>query len=152
MPDFRKCPTVGNGGFSLRNIKRAVELYSSKMDILRFMHLLQSYYDLFNRSPENPMYFILRFCLFQILKILKKILVYDEERERKNNNEDVVWSFIFEKKGNIPSAIEAKNFSFDDFPEYLFELNNSELPFGCHGWMQYYNYRFFKEYIPLCES
>jgi len=67
----------------------------------------------------------------------------------QKNNEDMAWSFLFYKKGNVPPIKEAIKFSFEVFPEYLYFLNNSELPFGCHDWFGYFNYFFFKEYIPL---
>jgi hypothetical protein len=37
----------------------------------------------------------------------------------------------------IPTASEAVSFAFEAHPEYLFELNHQELPFGCHAWERY---------------
>jgi len=37
----------------------------------------------------------------------------------------------------IPLASEAVAFAFEAHPEYLFELNQQQLPFGCHAWQRY---------------
>ena len=62
-------------------------------------------------------------------------------------NEDIFWSyaapsyFPFFKK---PDASVALNFAFELDPGRAFELNNYELPFGCHGWWKY-GVEFWKE-------
>jgi hypothetical protein len=48
---------------------------------------------------------------------------------------------------NIPSALEALNFSFDKYPSYCFSLTNKKLPFGCHSWFHYKRKWFWKSII-----
>jgi len=37
----------------------------------------------------------------------------------------------------VPEVEEALKFSFGIVPRYCYELNNNELPFGCHAWENY---------------
>ena len=92
----------------------------------------------------NFFYFIPRFFFRPALNLLKFIFFKYSEID---NNEDVKWSTLFQKKGIVPSEMEAMKFSFENFPEYLYKLNSEDLPFGCHEWFKYYNYLFYKKYI-----
>ncbi len=38
---------------------------------------------------------------------------------------------------NVPRFEKVKNFGYDGSPRELFELNNRQLPFGCHRWHMY---------------
>lgn len=61
-------------------------------------------------------------------------------------NEDVFFSLeIAEFK--YPTVEEALKFSFDKYPAYCYELNNKELPFGCHGWPKWKWKGFWKKFI-----
>jgi hypothetical protein len=145
MPEFHEPPAVGNGGFSLRKAKKATALHNIKMSIISFIHLFQSYYNEVSfKSQKNILYFLPRFFFRPFLKILKFIFFKHSEFD---NNEDVIWSNLFHKKGRVPSVTEAMKFSFENFPEYLYQLNNDELPFGCHDWNKYFNFLFYKKYI-----
>jgi hypothetical protein len=46
----------------------------------------------------------------------------------------------------IAPVNEAIKFSFEANPEFLFEKNNYQLPFGCHAW-QRYDPLFWEKYI-----
>ena len=37
----------------------------------------------------------------------------------------------------VPSAQEAVAFAFEAHPDYLYQLNQQRLPFGCHAWQRY---------------
>jgi hypothetical protein len=50
--------------------------------------------------------------------------------------EDVFWSLKapeFDVNFRIPDYIEALKFAIDRKPKLAFELNNNQIPFGCHG-------------------
>jgi hypothetical protein len=144
-PVFYDPPIVGNGGFSLRNVKRFMELYNKKICTISFINLFKSFYNKISlRSRKNIIYFIPRFFLRPLLKILRFVFFKYSELD---NNEDVVWSNLFQKKGKVPSEMEAMQFSFENFPEYLYQLNNNTLPFGCHEWYNYHNYSFYNYFI-----
>jgi len=88
-----KVNTVGNGGFSLRNVRSA----------------------------------------------LKALLLLSSKRLTWKLNEDIFWSFevpINLSFFKIPCEEVALKFSFETKPRICFEKNNSELPFGCHGWQK----------------
>jgi hypothetical protein len=147
MPEFYDPPAVGNGGFSLRNIKSSIKKHTIKMTALSFIHLLQSYYNKLSlKYKKNVLILIPRVFLKLTLNSLKYTFF---QFDYKTNDEDDVWASLFLKKGNVPPAIEAMKFSFENYPEYLYGLNNSKLPFGCHNWSLYNNYPFFKKYINL---
>ncbi len=63
-------------------------------------------------------------------------------------NEDVFWSNVVPRlfPYKIPSVQTALKFSFDLDPERCYELNDRQLPFGCHAWDK--NYSFWKTFIP----
>ena len=144
MHEFADPPAVGNGGFSLRNIKIAIEKHPLRFSILSFMDLFQSYYNKISlKSKRNFYYFIPMFYLRCFLKLLKTIFC----KIYTTDNEDVLWCCLLYKKGNIPPAIEATKFSFELDPEYLYRINNKNLPFGCHACFTYKNYLFYKKYV-----
>lgn len=64
-------------------------------------------------------------------------------------NEDVFFSIEVNKHQlnfNYPPYIEALKFSFDKYPELCYQLNNNQLPFGCHSW---YKRRMKKFWFPI---
>ena len=64
-------------------------------------------------------------------------------------NEDIIWSRIIPeffpgfKIANTETAIK---FSFEANPDRLYQLNNNQLPIGCHAWPKFKS--FWKDYIP----
>lgn len=59
------------------------------------------------------------------------------EREEFKFHEDVFWSIEVNRKSkilNIPSYRIGLQFSFENKPERAYQLNNKQLPFGCHAW------------------
>ena len=66
-------------------------------------------------------------------------------------HEDYVFGIVAKhskKNLHIPEANVALTFSFDIYPEILFELNNKNLPMGCHGWYKSEdNLEFWRNYI-----
>ncbi|MDR1984237.1 MAG: hypothetical protein LBQ28_05375 [Prevotellaceae bacterium] len=69
--------------------------------------------------------------------IIDKKLIINEfiEKSKTNSgyNEDVFWASQ-QVKFRYPTAKEALRFAIEQYPEMCFELNNYELPFGCHAW------------------
>jgi hypothetical protein len=58
----------------------------------------------------------------------------------KRPHEDIFFSFIvplFYKEFLIADIISATKFSFEAYPKKCYELNNNELPLGCHAWAKH---------------
>jgi len=142
MPEFDNIQAIGNGGFSLRNIKKIITIHSFNISIISFFHFLY-YNEITFNSLEDILFFIPKILFRVVLKSLKFIF----HRQHEFDNEDVKWSKLIKKKGKFPSITEAVKFSFENFPEYLYQLNNGELPFGCHDWYKYYNLLFYKSIL-----
>ena len=71
-------------------------------------------------------------------KKIKQIIASWIKNERPH--EDIFYSFIapiFIKDFKIADIATATNFSFETYPRECFELNNRELPFGCHAWAKH---------------
>jgi hypothetical protein len=117
---------VGNGGFSLRKIQTFLQILrvQSKVEILK---------DIFWHARK-----------FQFSEIRKNYFYRGSiisKRERKilnfNDNEDKFWALYaseYIENFKKPDCITALGFAFENSPEYLYELNDKKLPFGCHKW------------------
>jgi hypothetical protein len=144
IPEFYDPPAVGNGGFSLRNIKRLIAIHNVSMSIISFFHLFKSYYKrMLSKSKKNVFYIFPIFFSCIVILILK-IISY---KKYILDSEDEIWTRLLHGKSRLPPVMDAVKFSFENFPEYLYKLNNEKLPFGCHDWYKYYNYFFFRKYI-----
>jgi hypothetical protein len=144
--DFQEKP-IGNGGFSLRKLTTFCELYSKRIRFAGFLHSINSkciYYS--KKRSFFPVYPFINILIKLIRKIILKLFF---DPYTPDNNEDKIWSRKLYTSGCLPSQYEAIKFSFENYPEYLFELNNNKLPFGCHGWESYDNFLFWKRYIKL---
>lgn len=66
------------------------------------------------------------------------------------HNEDIFWALI-PKELNYPNVKEALKFAFDLKPQVCYQLNNKQLPMGCHGFMHKSRTKFWKPFIPNIE-
>jgi hypothetical protein len=140
---------VGNGGFSLRKISTFYKLCSRKILFIGFLHSVISKCKYYSSKccffPAYPLFYI------PLILVKKIVLKFFPDSGVTTNNEDEIWSNELYTFGYLPSQIEAAKFSFENYPEYLFGLNNNKLPFGCHRWEFYYNFLFWKDYIKFNE-
>jgi hypothetical protein len=127
---------VGNSGFSLRKI-------SAMQRIIKFM-----YY----KNPEDFKYGRLNLIKGYLKMPLKWLRTFVDNNYKISQNgqvhEDLLIGLIanYFNGFNIAPISEAVKFSFEVNPEYLFELNNSKLPTGCHAWWKY-DLNFWKPHI-----
>lgn len=125
---------VGNGGFSLRKVADHLEAINS------FSYI------------ENPRKIWQRFKNVPLAR--KPYLFFDmiERLTIRNNthpwfndwigrrSEDTFWGMVINQNFHwftVPDPLEAMQFSFEVQPRHLYDLNNQELPFGCHAWWKY---------------
>jgi hypothetical protein len=77
----------------------------------------------------------------------KKIDYFLERSKRHSEyNEDVFWG-TQNPEFSRPGLLEAIAFSIDDYPAIGLQMNNGNLPFGCHGWSKPERLIFWKNII-----
>lgn len=77
------------------------------------------------------------FSLRKTRSFLLALTLLQGKAAKWQKNEDVFWSFEVPRYlpfFKIPSNDLALKFAFETNPAKCFELNNQELPFGCHAW------------------
>jgi hypothetical protein len=131
---------VGNGGFSLRNIEMFLYIFS-KCEI-QYMNEESKIIRRFHKIQNKTI--ALRLKLLNLTGNKKAVYYRD-----KNINEDGFWGLAAPKitrKFKTASVEKAIKFSFDRYPDVLYKMNDSKLPFGCHAWGKR-NPEFWKEHI-----
>jgi len=122
---------VGNGGFSLRNPKKYVQLLK-RVAILKKLNQICSR---FNTAKFS--FFLLFVKLFNRYFKLSSMAHLYSLIEAGLVNEDVFWGrnmgMLF-TDFKVAPANEALQFSFEANPSFLYQKNHQQLPFGCHAW------------------
>lgn len=119
--------TVGNGGFSLRKVSACIKL----IDNLKWYFKIISFFNTIKIKKKVAK---------GLIKLGKWRFFYADGIMRNRYNEDYVFGVLakkFIKDFNVAPLKEAIAFSFEAHPDVLFQINNSQLPFGCHGWNRY---------------
>ena len=133
---------VGNGGLSLRKVKKFLSITEPSMQRLR------SYKQILDRNRGWCRYWQ---SIVQYFSRNNKVNVFAEQN--KDRWEDVY--FCYDLKASrlelrVPDCKEAAQFSMETSPKYIFnEVNKGHLPFGCHAWKKYQYEEFWKYYIKL---
>lgn len=148
---------MGNGGFSLRNNKNSLKIlkqlktveilnqyskFSTKITILKFLRI---YYEWMKNKDQLPDYvknFKENEDLFWTIRIQEQIVNF----KRNNNILSRIYRKFFFHEFNIAPTEDAIEFSFENLPKKLYNINHSKLPFGCHAWFKY-DYEFWKPFI-----
>jgi hypothetical protein len=132
-----------NSGFSLRNIQ-------SCRKILQGMHRYKPYWLIykyfFSRLPKVT-YHLNRLLKYRFdLYLTGKLSFYFSQDH--HFNEDLVWTRVVPQMFTSFKVADYRNalrFSFEHNPERLLELNEGQLPIGCHAWHKYQN--FWRQFI-----
>lgn len=125
----------GNGGLSLRKVK----------SFIRVIEIAES---LATRTSNNSTIRILWF-LFAVLTNKSHQIWLNTPPKDYPFHEDGFWSYEAPKylsKFKIAPFKESMKFSFERFPRKCFEINNKQIPFGCHAWAKY-DRRFWSKYL-----
>ena len=143
-PWFKDATTMyskaGNGGFSLRNIQACLDAIDCGVH--------RTFAGVFKRHKKKHLISnILHFPVVIASYLFDKL--WPEQLSKSRKNEDVVWAYDAKLKA-IPSELALK-FSFECYPRKLYELNNRQLPFGCHAFEKW-EYDFWKQFINVKES
>lgn len=89
--------------------------------------------------------------LRKIKKFLLVLKLFKYKVKKWDSNEDIFWALYapyYFPFISIPTRKEALQFAFETEPKKCFEINNNNLPMGCHGWEKY-EPDFWKTYIKL---
>lgn len=128
---------VGNGGFSLRNVKDSIAILSSNKKI----HSLKEHI-IRNKKSKKSLY------VFRGIRHYFNSHTFKTIKNDKLVNEDKIFSLAGKRFKNfkIPNAEEALEFAFEKQSKKLYELNKKQLPFGCHAWWTY-DLEFYKPFL-----
>jgi len=122
-----------------------------KEDELRFMHSMYrgkwrfvfSFMRLINKVFFGKKDYAIGNGGMSLRNISKSLLVLDKLSSLANRwsiHEDIFWSMaapILYPFFKVPNMMDAFSFSFERDPEKFLELNNNQLPFGCHAWEKF---------------
>ena len=116
---------VGNGGFSLRSVP----------DFLRVLNRPRIFKNKLMESwpgswVSNTYRYLKDYHSFVFGNIQINLAV----------NEDLFWGMFVARHCdffNVPPPAEAVAFAFEAYPDFMYELNQRALPFGCHAWERY---------------
>lgn len=133
---------VGNGGMSLRNVKKHIELFKNPYFIQSFKAICQ----------ENRKHKLISNLLNVPLNICKYLSQYFiPSRFGTKLNEDFYIAKYAAKivpDFRFPKPETAAKFAFENQPRRLFELNKRQLPFLCHAFKKY-DFKFWQQFINL---
>jgi hypothetical protein len=121
---------VGNSGFSLRRVDRALKSLYSFSYVIEPIECWRSW-----QSQGET--------FRGVLSYLKNSSIANNSFFMFNNfkgNEDLFWGHYINQNFDwfkVASMEDALRFSFEIDPKDLFEKNNYRLPFGCHAWWKY---------------
>ncbi|MHB1105087.1 MAG: DUF5672 family protein [Lutibacter sp.] len=122
----------GNGGLSLRNINKIINILTSKRPVKNWHQILDE--KEFNRKKVF-------YSLKELLLIPLNILGYENNFKFIASNYKLFEDVFFMEVGliynqiKIPSMKDANLFSWDKNPKYLFDKFKC-LPFACHAWFR----------------
>ncbi len=121
---------TGNGGFSLRNIKKSLAIVVELKERSKLHYLLQRT----NILSERQSAFLTRLRYGMPRNIGSSFII-----GQVHINEDRFWGQMIPQMFDykVASVEESIKFSFEANPSLLYKMNNEELPFGCHAWERY---------------
>lgn len=138
-----KITGVGNGGFSLRNCRKALQ-------ILWRIAVLRKAGRLWKRTGIEKIK-----SFDWLLKKCKNIFHISDTQmaaellQPHTHFEDYYWAYMVARSFDdyqVAPVKDAMQFSFEVNAAYLFEQTGNKLPFGCHGWEKY-DSSFWHQYI-----
>lgn len=148
-PPWIKCPDspwidrprVGNGGFTLLRVSKALAALRSR----HLAHPTTYWLDLFTHHATASSIARLERIqnLFPFSIIVRRLLKEWRETEDpvpNNRNNDVFWSDLasyFLPDFKVASLEDGLRFAFEVSPRLCLEMNGGKMPFGCHAWARY---------------
>lgn len=141
--DSPMLPIAGNGGFSLRKISTMITMLGTSYKApksLKQIYIESSKRKLISKIINIPIY-IYRY-IFQMAHFFKFwdiTTLYEDIAIARHANK------AYNDFKLAPPEIALK-FSFEVQPRRLYQMNNQELPFGCHAFEKY-DFEFWNQFI-----
>lgn len=126
---------VGNGGFSLKKVSSFLKVLSSPRQAVE-----PGVYWREVRAQNRGLRALAMGALEYVLLHSSRYNNAQWEVARWRKNEELFWdrrARHYCAQFRIATAEEALPFGFEAVPEYCFELNGHQLPFGCHAWPKF---------------
>lgn len=134
---------VGNGGFTLMKVERVLQVLHN-----RYWQKPTSYWaDMVARNGNRlrPLFRILEGLqrVFPRSKIVDRPLQHwrvSNDPAIHGSNNDYFWSMqasTYLPEFKVATVEEGLRFAFEAAPRMCFELNQRQLPFGCHAWTKF---------------
>jgi len=142
---------VGNGGFSLRSIKKSISILQRLRLARLFDKIKRKLISVGFLKAQRKLSYI-ESVYFRLLKIKSDSCFINKLINQETFNEDGFWSIWVANtfRDYIVAPIdEATRFGFEVNPSTLYFLNNSTLPFGCHAWRKYEYETFWINHIKI---
>ena len=126
--------SVGNGGFSLRNVASALRVLNTKISVINdYRHVKKPKWWYWPRL-RKMMFFLGRWGL------LPRISVERHLHRNYRHAEDIFWGKYarhFDPSFTVAPVTEALEFAFEADPCGSLQKTGGKLPFGCHAWARY---------------
>ncbi len=138
-----KLISVGNSGFSLRNIQSCLKCLEDLQNVRNIASIVSKFG--LSKIVKTFAYFEKYFSnhFFTKLRILSAFL------PDICIHEDIFWAKFIPKvfcDFKVAPLKESLGFSFERYPDLCYKSNYNRLPFGCHAWLKYGG-DFWKNYI-----
>jgi hypothetical protein len=128
---------VGNGGFTLRKVSSCLRVLHTFSPIWSWSKLIKWYFRYGRKRGIGKLTSLLPSLLFGNNT---HSLLNDFYKQQEQFQEDYFWGVICSEKFSwykVPTPEVALKFSFEVAPRIMYELNNCQLPTGCHAWDEY---------------
>jgi hypothetical protein len=143
---------VGNGGFSLRNISKVVEVFSSNKKLMDYDTLRRSIFMHHAKKQNEKKLSIFQklVCLINSIYIFFFLNSFKKVYKLNYFFEDVLLGIMTGSKFKnfkVAPFEEAVKFAFECEPSKLYNMTNQRLPMGCHAF-NCHETDFWKNHIP----
>lgn len=136
-------PRVGNGGFTLMKVGMVLQVLHNRYQEKPSRYFL----DVLTRNGNRlqPLWRALEGLhrVLPRLRIVNRLLEYwrmSESPAIHGRNNDYFWSFRaahYLPTFKVATVEDGLRFAFEAAPRMCFELNQRQLPFGCHAWTKF---------------
>lgn len=135
--------SVGNSGFSLRNIQTSLQCLENLQNVRNTASLVSKF------RMRKIVKIIAYFEKYFTNRFFTKIRIISAFLPGICIHEDIFWTKYIPKlfgDFKIASVEESLEFSFERFPDLCYKANGNKLPFGCHAWPKH-GTEFWQNYI-----